>query len=966
VAVHLEQIKEAADIVTLINEDTRLVKEGREWAGHHLKHGSQSKVSLKVNPEKGIYYCFNCGEGGDVINWLMNNRGMTFKEAVEELSLRTGIPVPSMSEEDRKYQEKIHQDRQLILPIFKATADFYHAQMRKKHYEEAVQRWGITQETIERFKIGFAPVGGDALRDHLRSFNYKDYQLLKTGLFVKLNGGVKDFFQGRLIFPYWFNNQVVYFIGRKTEDTARYRWEDAKYKKLQTHQEYISPIVKNGWFYGEDTAYGAEELLITEGVADCLAALQVGTNCVSPVTTRFREEDYPKILKLAQKAKTVYIANDSEESNAGEKGAFKTAQYLEQNGVDVRMITLPRPANIGKVDLAEYLRDNTAGKLKQLMAQAKPPVNILVDRLEVQPSSGLSIKKAKEFVTKELVRYEPIIARNIIKKELKNKFNLDAETVKDLMVEYNKHKNCNSDFQSSANEIDERKDLSLKIEQILDSDLRKEQKIKRATQLVMEELNKTGLFFRALMGSTYSTYWFRKEDNRLMPLDGQDFSSYLAVLAGLAPKNEYHKLITSYLDAHTKEKGEDKIIHQLSHYDPKEGKLYLDCFDGNVVVLDGSESWSIIPNGKNGALFIHPYHWQPWTPVDEVTSQDIEDFNRLVLDVRVSVDESLLTPDYAQIITKTWLGSLFFRSIQPTRPHLLLKGEKGSGKSTRARLILRWLFGNSSDVSIIRRDGERDFITTVTNNCLVCFDNVDSSIPWLQDLLATLSTGGSIPMRLLYSTNQEVRYPADCFVILTSRTPAFRRDDISQRLLVLKLTEIKEYTPEGKMLTEILHKRDRLWTVWLHHLNKLVNTVNQGLYSGQVNFRMADFARFLMTAMQLEPGSPCAGKDILRRLEQLQNEFLVTDDPLVSLLLEWLEASRNRYGMRFTPTQLYQYLADLARDRRMQMPISNSKWLSRRLIEVSEAIKQQEGIEITIDKGSGGTRYITFTKRLAA
>lgn len=263
-----------------------------------------------------------------------------------------------------------------------AAAAYYHKVLPTKIREQSFRaHYGFTDETVDTLKLGWAD---GHLFEKLRDVVGASRECaLKTGLFVVLGGGhVEDFFRERLVFPYWKGDQVVYFIARATEYTGDAEWEKSKYKKLLTHSErhdYVSPTVANECFYNEDVARGAEELLITEGVTDCISALQASVPCISPVTTRFRKQDVPKLLQLTRHVKRVIICNDSEESSAGEAGARETAAALWVEGRDVRVAVIPRPAGKDKIDVNELVAASGAEGLREVLVRAKAYPDHLLD-----------------------------------------------------------------------------------------------------------------------------------------------------------------------------------------------------------------------------------------------------------------------------------------------------------------------------------------------------------------------------------------------------------------------------------------------------------------------------------------------------------------------------------------------------------------------------------------------------------
>jgi DNA primase len=255
------------------------------------------------------------------------------------------------------------------------------------------EQWGLTADTLQRFRVGFAPVSPKALWTHLQEAGFPPLDLKKSGLFVLVNGEFLDFYQGRIIFPDWsalpLNSHwgdVVYFIGRQTEQTPNVHWEKGKYKKLLTHSEkhpYVSEAVSNRYFFGEHALGQARDgdLLITEGIADALAAFQTGIPCLSPGTVTFREADWPRLTHRTRIARHVIIINDAEANQAGERGALKTAAYLFRQGIDARIGTLPRPEGLEKIDIADYLKSHTGDEFRQIMSEAKPILEVHLDRV---------------------------------------------------------------------------------------------------------------------------------------------------------------------------------------------------------------------------------------------------------------------------------------------------------------------------------------------------------------------------------------------------------------------------------------------------------------------------------------------------------------------------------------------------------------------------------------------------------
>jgi hypothetical protein len=259
-----------------------------------------------------------------------------------------------------------------------------------------------------------------------------------------MTGG--EVFTGRIIFPYWKNGKVVYLIGRETEETPEAEREKGmKYKKLLVHKEdreYVSHSVQNSYFYGEDSLRGSDYCIITEGVADCIAMLQAGFPCISPVTVRFREKDHPKLLSLAKGLKRVYVCNDNEANETGLKGALSTAEALESTGIETRLIELPKPGGIDKIDIADYMKEHRQEDFKGLIESSVRLWDYKLNQQVIQASvTSLERHGAfKLFISNDLHSMQLDEWQIFVNNEVVKKFNLTKKDVNSTIEEIRKHR----------------------------------------------------------------------------------------------------------------------------------------------------------------------------------------------------------------------------------------------------------------------------------------------------------------------------------------------------------------------------------------------------------------------------------------------------------------------------------------------------------------------------------------------
>jgi len=235
---------------------------------------------------------------------------------------------------------------------------FFERHLTDEHRRHLWTRYGLMPDFVEVMRIGYAPADGSALLLHLMDRGYSRDEIIGSGLVMPwqrtdedggIRSGVSDLFRGRIVFPYLDADlRPAYFIGRMTDATpALAGTTPAKYKKqLVTIDGPREPI------FGVWSVSPGDPLIITEGITDCLAVLQAGRPCISPVTTRFKREQAPEVAELVRRSGgPVYILNDNEESGEGGKGAANIAYNLISQALDGARVFIgspPRPRRCGE------------------------------------------------------------------------------------------------------------------------------------------------------------------------------------------------------------------------------------------------------------------------------------------------------------------------------------------------------------------------------------------------------------------------------------------------------------------------------------------------------------------------------------------------------------------------------------------------------------------------------------------
>ena len=458
-----KNVKASIDIVALISKTVPLKHETKEWYMGATSAQSKSGKSLKVNCREQYYKNFATGDKGDVFNWIAYTEGLDvvkdFPKILKIACDEAGIPFETLTKEDSDDAA----ETQIVQDALTQAAEIYHGNLTPELRNYIRSKWGISEDTIDSLKIGYAKPGNGA---NLYGV-IPDEVLVKTGLInIVIDDGqnqmIVEHFQGRVIFPYWNAGKVVNFAARGAErdkegkikypeeyellKTPDSKYEAAKYKKLLVHSEkrsYINKSVNNRYLFGEDSIRKQNFCVITEGIADAIILMQNGIPVLSPVTVQFAAKDYDKLVNAAKNLKTVYICNDNELSEAGENGAIKTALLLKNEGVDAKIILLPKE-NLDKMDVAEYFLRHTKSEFDAVKEHSR---DILVHLLnKVQPSTCSDATIAKTENVKKAVEFAKTILTNItdedevnlfIRNNIKNYFNkFTGEDIKVVLKAY--------------------------------------------------------------------------------------------------------------------------------------------------------------------------------------------------------------------------------------------------------------------------------------------------------------------------------------------------------------------------------------------------------------------------------------------------------------------------------------------------------------------------------------------------
>lgn len=390
-----EKVREAVDIVDLVNHYTDLRRNGSQYMGRCPFHEDNSP-SFSVNPVDKVYYCFGCQVSGDVFTFAMEREALDFAAAIEYLADQYNVEL-EYEELDPRAAER-QQARERLFALLERATKFYERTLadadEAKAAREYLQGRGFSSELIAKFRLGYSPKAWDKLFVPALQQGFSEQELLDAGLVQRNDRGqLYDRFRGRIMFPLADKKGVIRGFG------ARGMRDSDKPKYLNSPE---GPVYHKGeQIFGIDharrPAAAKKRVIAVEGYADVLALHDAGfEEAVAVMGTAMTDRQATELGRLAQQ---IYLALDADES--GRRAALRAAAVIgAQRDSEVLVIQLAQ----GK-DPDELIRAGGAAAFDQAIASAVSVAHFAVD--QVFAAGDLGDARGREHVLDELA---PVIA----------------------------------------------------------------------------------------------------------------------------------------------------------------------------------------------------------------------------------------------------------------------------------------------------------------------------------------------------------------------------------------------------------------------------------------------------------------------------------------------------------------------------------------------------------------------------
>ncbi|MGB3165187.1 MAG: DNA primase [Alteraurantiacibacter sp.] len=361
----LDELKARTTLSALVMRTTKLQRAGREWKACCPFH-NEATPSFYVNDQKGFYHCFGCQAHGSAIDWMIEQRGLEFLDAVKELAAEAGMDVPAPDPRAAKAAEK----RASLHDVMAAAQDWFVARLASDEGTGArryLEKRGLSQRVIEQFGFGYAPDDKQRLKKALSQFDEK--MLVEAGLLIEVEDKIPySRFRGRLMLPiHDARGRVIAFGGRILES------RDGVAKYLNSPD---TPLFDKGrTLYNLHRAGPAsrktDRVIAVEGYMDVVALAQAGIeDAVAPMGTALTEQQVELLWRMADKPVLCFDGD-----NAGKRAAMRAAERtlpLLKPGHSLQVVQLP-----GGMDPDDLVQHGGAKAIDKLLAQPKSLLDLI-------------------------------------------------------------------------------------------------------------------------------------------------------------------------------------------------------------------------------------------------------------------------------------------------------------------------------------------------------------------------------------------------------------------------------------------------------------------------------------------------------------------------------------------------------------------------------------------------------------
>ncbi len=451
----IDEIKERLDIVQVISEYLPLKKVGANYRALCPFH-SEKNPSFYVSPSRQIFKCFGCGKSGDIFKFIMEIEGVEFKDALQILAKKAGVEIKKEPIEKRT-------ERQRLYEIYELATKFFEKQLEKtkrgKQAKEYLLSRRISEDSIKKWRLGYAPNTWRGLSDFLVSKGYKRDEIIKAGLAVKKESSFEqsknswdsyDRFRGRIMFPIFdLQDNVIGFGGRIFHPDSDQDSSEPKYLNTPNTLIYDKSRVLYGLNKAKMEIREKDEAVLVEGYTDVILSSQAGVRNV--IATSGTALTLEQLKILSRYTKNLVFSFDMDV--AGQSATKRGIDIAQLQGFNIKIISLPE----GK-DPADVAGDNPKQWQKRV-EESKEIINFYFEQsfkaFDSKTVEGK--KKISEILLPFISRIQNKIEQAHWVAELAKRFKIREDTIWDQLVKIKNTQEQIGEKEESSSDMPERK-----------------------------------------------------------------------------------------------------------------------------------------------------------------------------------------------------------------------------------------------------------------------------------------------------------------------------------------------------------------------------------------------------------------------------------------------------------------------------------------------------------------------------
>ena len=364
----IERLKTANPIDEVMGSYVSLRRSGRDFVCLCPFHNEKTP-SCYIHPDKEYFHCFGCGAGGDVITFTMKYNNLDYMEAVRLLAERGGLPMP----EDTFFGGKGQDTRKRLYEMNKTAARFFFDQLRSPEGKECLYYLmkvrKLSQETIKKYGMGYAPNSWSALKRYMLSEGYTEEELIKGSLISPSKDSSKkpfDFFVNRAMFPFFdLSGHIVGFGGRALSNDDKRKYLNSRDTPVYNKERYLFSMN-----FAKNACVKSRQILLCEGNLDVISLNQAGfENAVASCGTALTPQ---QVKMISNYADSVVICYDSDE--AGQKATKKAIKLISETGLKTSVLRMD-----GAKDPDEYINKFGVDHFNHLIRDSRDAVSYRLD-----------------------------------------------------------------------------------------------------------------------------------------------------------------------------------------------------------------------------------------------------------------------------------------------------------------------------------------------------------------------------------------------------------------------------------------------------------------------------------------------------------------------------------------------------------------------------------------------------------